>query len=369
MEPPFDALANSDAFELLVYDLLEAEGFRDLVWRGPGADGGRDIEASWSATDPVGGVMRTRWYVESKWYTESVPFVEIEPKLLAASVAKADFLLIATSARVRNTAMDSIAQWLERRGQPFRIRYWTGTDILRLAVKHVALFRKHFPTIKPPVWGAPDGERQRLSVLLGSTAERIAWRVLPSVQLLSNRVSDTVQDPQLRKSVESELDFVASMLRAHDAFSLAPIPPSTRSVALADCINAATTWLSERGKRISVGPFDAACMVRTSPPLLKCALFEVVLNAATYQTDAAAAISVTVTDHHWTIDVTNASAETMGDPWPVLGFRSTIASHKSPSGQGLGCWMADALAKSGGFTASWIVSGGQWLARLQGARA
>lgn len=26
MKPPFDALANSDAFELLVYDLLEAEG-------------------------------------------------------------------------------------------------------------------------------------------------------------------------------------------------------------------------------------------------------------------------------------------------------------------------------------------------------
>lgn len=81
MEPPFDALANSDAFELLVYDLLAAEGFRDLIWRGPSADGGRDIEASWSATDPIGGILRTRWYVECKWYTDSV--LDDEPWQLA----------------------------------------------------------------------------------------------------------------------------------------------------------------------------------------------------------------------------------------------------------------------------------------------
>jgi hypothetical protein len=47
MQPPLDAIANSGAFEELCFDLLVAEGFVDVNWRGPGADGGRDIEASW----------------------------------------------------------------------------------------------------------------------------------------------------------------------------------------------------------------------------------------------------------------------------------------------------------------------------------
>ena len=64
MQVPFEKLADSDAFEELCFDALAAEGFTDLIWRGPGPDGGRDIEAAWQSEDPVGGLFRTRWYVE-----------------------------------------------------------------------------------------------------------------------------------------------------------------------------------------------------------------------------------------------------------------------------------------------------------------
>lgn len=369
MDTPFDALATSDAFEALIYDLLEAEGFSDLVWRGPGPDGGRDIEATWSATDPIGGVLRTKWYIECKWYTDSVPFSEIEPKLLAASVVRADYLLVATSARVRNTAMDSIATWLETRGQPFRIRYWTGTDILRLTVRHSALFRKHFPKVTPPSWGSLDSDRQLLRVLLGTSSERLTWRVLPAVQLLSNRLPEAVADVQLQKALESELDFIASMLRAHDAFSAAPVAPSVRTLPVFDCIDSAVKWLTERGKSISCGTVDPAYLIRTSPPFLKCAIFELIHNAATYQTDVDAIISFTSTDHHWMIEIANTSTEALIDPWPLLGFRSANAKAMSPSGQGLGCWIVNAMANHGGFTATWSIVGGKWIARLQGARS
>ena len=53
-------------FENLAYDLLFLSGLQNLRWRTPSADGGRDLEGTFSSIDFSGEHVTHKWYVECK---------------------------------------------------------------------------------------------------------------------------------------------------------------------------------------------------------------------------------------------------------------------------------------------------------------
>lgn len=369
MHAPFDQLGDSDAFEQLCFDILQAEGFSDISWRGPGADGGRDIEAQWTTADPAGGLLCTRWYVECKWYTDSVPFAVIEPKLLAASAAGVDYLLIMTSSRVRNTAMDDVATWLQGRGHPFRVRYWTGRDLLRFVVKHGEVFRRHFPALPPPSWGDAAAEMNRLRALASSSMDRLSWRLLPALQWVACELESlSPKSPREIGVVLAEIDLASCMLRAHELFSSSTVVrPSARDVDLAATLRTAVDCASRRFPPVTIVREDA-CIAPMSRPMVASVLFELLVNASQFASGGPATVSLVVSPQHWAVEIRNPCAEHMPVQWPQRRYRSEGAQKRYPSGQGLGCWLAAEAADAASLRLSWAASGGQWIACLEGSK-
>jgi hypothetical protein len=372
MHPPFDHLTDSDSFEQLCFDLLDAEGFRALCWRGPSADGGRDIEATWQVQDPTGSLFHTKWFIECKWYSDSVPFGEIEPKLLAASSARADYLLVMTSSRVRNTAIDRANEWLQHRGYPLRMRYWTGHDIVRLCVKHPDVYRKHFPHLSPPQWGTAMSELQRIRMMMSVGSERLTWRILPSINRLSSLLAlNTSKSPESADAA-AEIELISSLLRGHE-FGDSPggsERASSRALDLPECIQFVLTRVSRRirdARPVLVNPLSP-CLVCISRPLFICALFELALNAALYSADSEFVVEFLATDDHWVLRLRNKSSEDRTPDWPIAGYRGPIARSLTASGQGLGCWIAAEAARRADFMIEWSSAQGYWEATIHGAR-
>ncbi len=363
--PPFDQLADSDAFEQLCFDLLDAEGFQNLVWRGPSADGGRDIEGLWRTTDPTGGVAVTRWYFECKWYSDTLSFGEIEPKLLSAATVRADYLLVMTSSRVKNTAMDQVAEWLRSRAFPFQIRYWTGRDLLRVAVRHRSVFQRHFPGLQPPAWGDAEASLRRLELMLGSANERLSWRILHPVQAVANQLALMPTDPKIQRAVR-QLDFVSCMLRAHESFSSSDTKPATRACSIDDSIRAAAQWVTDQGARLDLVQL-ATASARLSRPFLMAVLFEILQNAALYCETGDAKVSLSANTTHWSLEIRNPSTEELPPVFPVPALRGAGARRRNGAGQGLGCWLAAQAATANGLRLWWNVDNGVWVTTLQGA--
>ena len=87
-----------DQFENMTFDLLHAAGLKNLVWRTPGADGGRDIEGTFSAIDFSRHYQNQSWYIECKRYSNSIDWPTVWSKISYADVKGADFLLLVTNA-------------------------------------------------------------------------------------------------------------------------------------------------------------------------------------------------------------------------------------------------------------------------------
>src|ERR1700685_4468966 len=98
-------------FENFAFDLLQMIGMTTVVWRTPGADGGRDIDATYHARDASGYVDRQRWFVECKRYATSIDWPTLWAKLAYADNEGADFLLLVTNSNPSPQCENQIAQW------------------------------------------------------------------------------------------------------------------------------------------------------------------------------------------------------------------------------------------------------------------
>jgi hypothetical protein len=116
------------SFENLTLDLLRAAGFRNLVWRTPGADGGRDIEGEQLFTDLSGADTVEKWYIECKRYSTSVDWPTLWKKVSFAENQEADYLLLVTNSQPSPQCETEIRRWNDRRKRP-AIRVWRGYDI------------------------------------------------------------------------------------------------------------------------------------------------------------------------------------------------------------------------------------------------
>jgi hypothetical protein len=74
-------------FENLTYDLLMLAGIRNLVWRTPGSDGGRDLEGLYNRVDFADGVVSEVWYFECKRYQSAIDWPTVFGKIAYAANA------------------------------------------------------------------------------------------------------------------------------------------------------------------------------------------------------------------------------------------------------------------------------------------
>ena len=115
-------------FENLVFDLLISRGMVNVVWRTPGPDGGRDIEAFTVQTDFSGAQSVSRWFIECKKYVGSLDWPTIYGKLAYADSMQAEYLLLCTTSKFTPAAISNVDLWNSSR-RKLKIRLWPGQEL------------------------------------------------------------------------------------------------------------------------------------------------------------------------------------------------------------------------------------------------
>ncbi|NBC33341.1 MAG: hypothetical protein GVY13_11755 [Alphaproteobacteria bacterium] len=119
---------SADQFENLTYDILQSAGMRQLVWRTPGADGGRDIEGQVYRKDFSGYEEIQRWYIECKRYKASIDWPTIWSKISFGDANNADYLLIVTNSNPSPQCESAIKKWNVGHRMP-SVRVWRGYEL------------------------------------------------------------------------------------------------------------------------------------------------------------------------------------------------------------------------------------------------
>lgn len=115
-------------FENLIFDLLVAKGLKNVTWRTPGADGGRDIEAELIEADFSGTHTSERWFIECKKYRGSVDWPTIYAKVAYADSQHADYLLMCSPSKYTPAAITQATNWNSGR-RALKIRLWAGHEL------------------------------------------------------------------------------------------------------------------------------------------------------------------------------------------------------------------------------------------------
>ena len=129
-------------FENVVYDLVTSAGLRNVVWRTPGADGGRDIQGEMVSVDFSGYHMTLIWYIECKRYASSVDWPTVWQKISYADSHEADFLLLVTTTSLSPQCKTEVSTWNAKRRKP-AVRYWDATSLEQILVNYPGILVKH----------------------------------------------------------------------------------------------------------------------------------------------------------------------------------------------------------------------------------
>lgn len=114
--------------ENLSFDLLQKLGMKNVVWRTPGRDGGRDLQGECFVEDISGHTSLQSWYVDCKRYSSAVSWPIVWEKISFAESNSADILLIITSSSLSPQAVDEVNKWNENRNR-LAIRFWNSVDL------------------------------------------------------------------------------------------------------------------------------------------------------------------------------------------------------------------------------------------------
>lgn len=117
-----------EQFENLIFECVRARGMTNVVWRTPGADGGRDIEGRVQEIDLSGASESRLWYVECKRYNSSLDWPTVRGKVAYAESNNADVLLMATTTNPSPQCENEINKWNLMNRRPI-IRFWRGYDL------------------------------------------------------------------------------------------------------------------------------------------------------------------------------------------------------------------------------------------------
>lgn len=180
-------------FENMSYDLLMLLGIRNLVWRTPGSDGGRDLEGLFLNTDFAGGLNAEKWYFECKRYAAAIPWPIVYEKISYAANQNADYLLFLTTSSFSPQCEDEVANWNTRGGKP-KVRQWPGHHLAELISAHSKLSLKY-------------GLTKNLAALAPSSMLSLATELAKSVQssYAAEEFRDTARAPMVFASALADL--------------------------------------------------------------------------------------------------------------------------------------------------------------------
>jgi hypothetical protein len=129
-------------FENLTFDLLQRLGVDNLVWRTPGADGGRDLQCTVREADIAGGITNQQWYVECKRYSASISWPIVWQKLAYAQAHDADYFLLVTNSNPSPRCETEIAQWNRGKSRP-KVRFWRGYELHQILLGYPEIAGKY----------------------------------------------------------------------------------------------------------------------------------------------------------------------------------------------------------------------------------
>lgn len=190
----FSRMANWKAFEKLVADLLEAEGFRIL--REPSIDrSGIDILAEETIASHSGLVHTVRWFVQCKHYAgsgRSLARQEVEQILYNFDVRTEDALLIVTDTDVTEEGFRVLEEYAQRPSAKRLIKVWNRRELENRLLRHPVLTSKYRISTSPlPLSLSPfDGlDLEEKRILVVSDTSPFAYQLFTSI----NRVNANAQ--------------------------------------------------------------------------------------------------------------------------------------------------------------------------------
>lgn len=195
-------------FENLIFDLMIARGMRNVAWRTPGADGGRDIEGEIIHSDFSLTKSTSQWFVECKKYKGSVDWPTIYGKIAYADSEGADVLLMCTTSKFTPTAISQANNWNSNGRYP-TVRLWPGHQLENLLGQHQDIAMKYGLSATPEV---PTGSTLQLMLALSksvaSSHSKIIFNDEPLdpmleaanslAQLLQKRMEDVDRENRFR---------------------------------------------------------------------------------------------------------------------------------------------------------------------------
>lgn len=131
----------------MVFDILDAQGFKNLVWLDGGADGGKDITAVSIETDASGYTAEKEWRVDAKKYANGVPFEKIHPALTKATTSNSSYMLFVIWPHLTPQCKAELDNWAACNHAKFSIRVWEKKDIESRLIKHPDILRKYLPEV------------------------------------------------------------------------------------------------------------------------------------------------------------------------------------------------------------------------------
>lgn len=138
-----------EQFEKLCVDLLEAEGFMNVMASGgAGGDQGRDISAEELITSRTGKQWILQWMVQCKHYAasgRSVGHREVADIIDFLSTHDADGLLVITDTNLTASLVKKLEKFDRDKKHPYKAVFWNGHRLRKLLLeRHLNLLARYF---------------------------------------------------------------------------------------------------------------------------------------------------------------------------------------------------------------------------------
>lgn len=135
-------------FQNLVYELLKALGFTEIIQRGGGADGGRDLEAYYIYRRANGDEYKAKCWIQCKKQASGVAFNQIHEDITRASIQRVDEYYILSNYDTTPDCKDGLEkgrnQWV------CKIIDWTGLRFQDILFNHPDICKYYFPDEEVP---------------------------------------------------------------------------------------------------------------------------------------------------------------------------------------------------------------------------
>jgi hypothetical protein len=239
---------NPTGFENLVFDVVRLLGFQNIVWRTPGADGGRDIEGFLSINDPTGFSYVQKWHIECKKYSSSISWPLVWEKIAHADSLDADVLFLVTNSMPSPACEERITQWNNNRRRP-AIRVWRGYNFptllnsnIEIGISHGIIKRDQDPS------GVGVGIALELSKLVQSAHGAIEFEGNPCLAIEAASAMAELLEHRLKD------------LAKHNKFLKGPSFEKISDL----------TWLTVNGEKIQTEEVGFRCLVTMLRHLTQC---------------------------------------------------------------------------------------------------